>query len=101
IAVPVYYMVRDQLQIGDEVSIINGNERITFTISHFLRDSLMNPSMVHSKRFLVSDEDYQLLKVHIKESEYLIEFLLKDIEQLNNFSQSYQESPLPSGGPTL
>lgn len=101
IAVPVYYMVRDQLQIGDEVSIINGNERITFTISHFLRDSLMNPSMVHSKRFLVSDEDYQLLKVHIKESEYLIEFLLKDIEQLNNFSQSYQESPLPSGGPAL
>lgn len=101
IAVPIYYMVRDHLQIGDEVSIINGTERITFTISHFLRDSLMNPSMVHSKRFLVSDEDYQLLNTHIKESEYLIEFLLTDIKQLNNFSQSYQESPLPSGGPTL
>lgn len=101
IGIPIYYMKRDGLRIGDTVVITTGAIEKQFTVRHFVRDALMNPSIVHSKRFLVSYGDYDWLKQNMGELEYLIEFQLHDKTQLNNFSQSYQSANLPSLGPAI
>lgn len=101
IGVPIYYMQRDNLQIGDKVMISKGDFERAFTISHFIRDSQMNPSVVHSKRFLVNEEDFQLVKENLGEREYLIEFLLHNQSALSDFNQDYQSSNLPNKGPAV
>ena len=64
IAVPIYHMQRYNLHPGDKVQVVDGDFAKDFTIVAFLRDSLMNPSMINSKRFLVSDGDWELLHEH-------------------------------------
>jgi len=98
VAVPIYYMQRDDLEIGDPVSIRDGAFEKTFTIAAFVRDAQMNPSIVHSKRFLVHADDYAALQDHFAETEYLVEFLLTDPGQVDTFSQAYQSSGLPKKG---
>jgi len=39
----------------------------------------MNPSIVSSKRFVISNEDLERLKRNLGEREYLIEFQLTDV----------------------
>ena len=101
VAVPIYYMQRDDLKIGDPVSIKDGPFEKTFTIAAFVRDAQMNPSIVHSKRFLVHEDDYMRMREHFAETEYLIEFLLTDPGQANRFSDAYQSSGLPNKGTSV
>lgn len=101
IGVPIYYMQRDNLGIGDKVRISNGAFDKEFTIGYFVRDALMNPSIVHSKRFLVNEVDYETLKNTLGEMEYLIEFQLTAMSKLSEFSHTYQSSSLPNRGPTV
>ncbi len=61
----------------------------------------MNPSIVHSKRFLVHDADYAALREHFPETEYLVEFLLTDAGQVDEFSKAYLSSGLPKKGPSV
>ncbi len=61
----------------------------------------MNPSLISSKRFLVSDDDYQYLEGQINETEYLIEFQLADLENLPEFATSYDLAGLPNKGPAV
>lgn len=101
IAVPIYYMVRDDLKVGETVRISNGAFDKTFSVAAFVRDSQMNPSIVHSKRFLVHDADYAALREHFPETEYLVEFLLTDAGQVGEFSKAYLSSGLPKKGPSV
>lgn len=101
IGVPVYYMKQSNLKIGDTIKIINGNFFMEFTIKDFIRDSQMNPSLVTSKRFLISDNDWNTLKSNIGESEYLIEFLLDDINKISEFETLYQSTKLPQTGTSV
>ena len=101
IGVPIYYMQRDNLEIGDKVRISNGAFDMEFTVAYFVRDALMNPSVVHSKRFLVNEVDFEILKKSLGEIEYLIEFQLTDLSKLSEFSHTYQSSNLPNKGPTV
>ncbi|MED4452307.1 ABC transporter permease [Metabacillus fastidiosus] len=101
IGVPIYYMQRDHLKIGDKVIISDGNFHMEFKIAYFIRDALMNPSVVHSKRFLIHEADYETLKSTSSEIEYMIEFQLTHIDKLNEFTQSYQSAQLPDKGPTI
>ena len=94
--VPVCYRVRYDLNIGDTMQI--GGEGLT--IAGFLRDSQMNSMMASSKRFLVSQWDYERLKPH-GEEEYLIEFLLKDGGNANAVSTAYTQQGLPANGPAI
>ena len=94
--VPVCYRARYDLNIGDTMQI--GGERLT--IAGFLRDSQMNSMMASSKRFLVSQWDYERLKPH-GEEEYLIEFLLKDGGNANAVSTAYTQQGLPANGPAI
>jgi putative ABC transport system permease protein len=98
IAVPIHYMQRDGLKVGDTVRISDETFDRTFSIAAFVRDAQMNPSIVHSKRFLVHENDYSALKEHMAETEYLIEFLLTDAGQVDTFSRAYQSSGLPKKG---
>lgn len=101
IAVPIYHMQRYGLQIGDKVQVTDGDFAKEFIVVAFLRDSLMNPSMINSKRFLVSDRDFELLHEHLGEIEYLIEFQLHDTSELRKLETLYQDSNMPKKGTVM
>lgn len=96
IYVPVCYRQEYGLVAGETVQI--GKNK--FTIAGFLRDSQMNSMMASSKRFLVSQSDYERLKETGSE-EYLIEFLLKEGTDVNAFATKYTDAGLPSNGPAI
>jgi len=100
-AVPIYYLKRDNLKLGDVIKISNDSFEKTLKIAAFIRDAQMNPSIVHSKRFLVHEQDYQTLRSQFPDTEYLIEFRLKDPNQIDSFSQAYLSSDLPQKGTTI
>ncbi|MFJ8353953.1 ABC transporter permease [Bacillus paramycoides] len=101
IGVPIYYMQKYDLHIGDKIWIVKNNIELEFTISTFVRDAQMNPSIVSSKRFVISDEDLERVKRNVGESEYLIEFQLTDLNKINEFENIYQSSNLPQKGPSI
>lgn len=101
IAVPIYHMQRYDLHIGDQVRVENGEFHKDFTIVSFLRDSLMNPSMINSKRFLVSDGDWEILHKQLGEIEYMIEFQLYDTGKLQELETLFQDSGLPQKGTAM
>ncbi len=101
IAVPIHYMQSKDLSIGDKLVIKDDNLELNFTITHFVRDAQMNPSVVSSKRFVVSSADFEKLKNGTGEIEYLISFQLIDRADLNKFSNQYSRSVLPKKGPAI
>ncbi|MCZ4151332.1 ABC transporter permease, partial [Escherichia coli] len=101
IAVPVYYMQQNHLSVGDQIRIDNGPFERSYTIVDFVRDAQMNPSVVHSKRFVVSPDNLMELKQGVGEMEYLIEFRLTDLGQIGEFTQAYQNAGLPNAGPVV
>lgn len=98
IAVPVYYSQQRDLAVGDEVRVNTDGAELRFTISAISRDSQMNPAIIHSKRFLVHEQDFATLREFIPETEYLIEFMLVDEGQIGEFASAYQASGLPKIG---
>ncbi|WP_000580363.1 FtsX-like permease family protein [Bacillus cereus] len=101
VGVPIYYMKEKDLKIGDKIWIINDHFKMEFKIKAFVRDVQMNPSIVSSKRFVIHDADWNLLKSNLGESEYLIEFQLHDLEKVNEFQDMYQASNLPQKGTAI
>ena len=94
--VPVCYRDEYDLQIGDLMQIWMHE----LTIAGFLRDSQMNSMMASSKRFLVSEQDYERLR-SLGDEEYLIEFKLRKGADVNAFATSYGDAGLPGNGPTI
>ena len=94
--VPVCYRDEYEIKPGDLMRI--GTQELT--IAGFLRDSQMNSMMASSKRFLVSGEDYERLKI-LGDEEYLIEFKLREGEDINAFATAYGDAGLPGNGPTI
>ncbi len=101
IAVPIHYMQSKELSIGDKLVIKDDSIELNFTITHFVRDVQMNPSVVSSKRFVISAVDLEKLKNGIGETEYLISFRLNDRADINKFSNQYSNSDLPKKGPAI
>lgn len=103
IAVPIYYMQREGLQLGDRIRIGGGSggADMELVIADFVRDVQMNPSIISSKRFVVHAADYEALKARTGEIETLIEFRLHDPKKLNEFAAAYQSAGLPSKGPAV
>lgn len=101
IAVPIYYMQEKDLKVGDTVRVANQAFDMELTVVDFIRDAQMNPSVVSSKRFLVNEADFEILKQNIGEQEYLIEFQLTDLNKLSEFSTAYQSASLPKTGPAV
>lgn len=101
IAVPIYYMQTANMEIGDSVTISNEAFAKEFTVVDFVRDAQMNPSIVHSKRFVVHHNDFHYLKGGVDDVEFLIEFELKDIDRLNEFREAYESAGMPRQGPVI
>ena len=94
--VPVAYKNEYDIKTGDKMRI--GLHELT--VSGFLRDSQMNSMMASSKRFLVSESDYERLR-SMGSEEYLIEFRLKGDSDSNAFATAYKDASLPDNGPTI
>ncbi|WP_160031668.1 ABC transporter permease [Paenibacillus sp. An7] len=101
IAVPIYYMQQKNLKLGDIVLIQTERFKREFKIVDFVRDAQMNPAMVSSKRFVISREDFAVLKENGGDIEYLIEFRLTDLSKLSDFSSNYFSSNMPNRGPAI
>lgn len=94
--IPISYGRDGGARVGDSAWIC-GRE---FVIAGYLRDSQMNSTLSSSKRFLVSDVDFQALKRE-GAMEYLIEFRVKDIKGLGELETAYTSAGLPSNGPAV
>ncbi len=94
--VPVCYRKEYGIKTGDEMKI--GTESLR--VAGFLRDSQMNSMMASSKRFLVSEEDYERLKPRGSE-EYIIEFKTKKGSDINALATAYKDAALPGNGPAV
>ncbi|MEK4328161.1 FtsX-like permease family protein [Paenibacillus sp. FSL R7-0312] len=94
IYLPIYYRQAGNAALGNKV-IIHG---ISFTVAGFLRDSIMNAAMVSSKRFLVSQADFDKVR-DFGQLENLIEFRLAEDVSFPAFEAAYLNAGLPSNGP--
>lgn len=94
--VPVFYSEKYDIKPGDTLLVAD----IPFAIAGFIRDSQMNSALAYSKRFVVSENDYARL-VPFGKVEQLIEFRLKNIENIGQFSAAYSAAGMPANGPTL
>ena len=94
--VPVCYRKEYGIKPGDIMRI--GTEELL--VAGFLRDSQMNSMMASSKRFLVSETDYERLRP-LGSEEYLIEFKLREGSDINAFATAYRDEGLPDNGPTI
>lgn len=101
IGVPVYFMQKNGLKRGDQVRVAGDSLDKSFTVAGFTRDALMNPALVHSKRFLVHPGDFALLANSFHDREYLIEFRLSGADKVGDFSRLYSASGLPDKGPAV
>lgn len=96
IYVPITYMQGGVAQVGETVTVAGK----PFTIAGALRDSQMQPLLSSSKRFLVSQGDFDVLRP-FGSVEYLIEFRLHDLGRLGAFEAAYTAAGLEANGPTL
>ncbi len=96
IYVPIAYIQDGTARIGEMVTVVGR----TFTIAGALRDSQMQPLLSSSKRFLVSQNDFDALR-QFGGMEYLIEFRLRDLGELGAFEVDYTAAGLEANGPTL
>lgn len=101
VGVPLYFAERSGLALGDPVVIQAQDREMRFTVSAFVRDAQMNPSIVHSKRFVVHNSDYRALQEICPETEYLISFCLTDPDSTTRFISAYQDADLPQQGPIV
>lgn len=72
IGVPIYYMQKYNLRMGDKIWVIKDNNELEFTISAFVRDVQMNPSIVSSKRFVISNKDFERIKEILEKANILL-----------------------------
>ncbi len=94
IYVPIYYMKEGKASIGDRITI----HGVPFTVAGFLRDSQMNAAMISSKRFLISENDFQKVR-ELGKLEYLIEFRFTDSSAVSAFESAYLQAGLEANGP--
>ena len=97
VAVPIYFMEHYDLQIGESITVKNGDDQKEFIISDYARDYEMNSSLTSSKRFVINRADYDdMLTSREGELEYLIEFKLKENGNSQEVQTAYIEAELPA-----
>ena len=102
IAVPIYFMEHYDLQIGESITVKNGDTQKEFIISDYARDYEMNSSLTSSKRFVINRADYdEMLTSREGELEYLIQFKLKENGNSQEVQTAYIEAELPANGPII
>lgn len=98
IGVPVYYMEELGIQVGDNITLIEGDYSKEFTVSTIIRDSTMNSALSYSKRFLLSKHDLEEVSLHMGEWEYCFEFMLDEGTSTSTLEKNYIDAGMPSNG---
>lgn len=98
IGVPVYYAQELGIQVGDAITLHEGDYRKELTVSTIIRDASMNAALASSKRFLISQSDLDEINLHMGEWEYCFEFLLGDGTSSAVLQMDYMDSGMPSNG---
>lgn len=98
IGVPVYYSEEMGIQVGDVLTLQEGDYNKEFTVSTILRDSTMNSAFSYSKRFLINQKDLDEVSLHMGEWEYIFEFLLEDGTSTSDLEKDYRNAGMPSNG---
>ena len=98
IGVPITYMEKYGLSLGDTITLTKDDFSKTYEIRNFLRDSQMASSMASSVRFLMSDHDFMELKENVGELEYIVEFRFEDSGRAGEFQKLYEDSGMPVNG---
>ncbi|MFJ8235031.1 FtsX-like permease family protein [Ureibacillus sp. NPDC094379] len=102
IAVPIYFMQKHDLNIGETISVKSEGYQKEFVISDYARDYEMNSSLTSSKRFVINESDYnELLLNGAGELEYLIQFKLHQNGDPQAVQTAYIEAGLPANGPIV
>ena len=96
IAVPEYYADAYDLVRGDTLEIAADGDVQTFTVADIVRDAQMGPSLVNSKRFVVSEGDWNHLAERLP-VEHIITFRLAD-DAGDRFAEAYRLAGLPANG---
>ncbi|MGL1890687.1 MAG: ABC transporter permease [Spirochaetaceae bacterium] len=102
ISIPLFFMEKYELKVGDslEINQAEGLNKI-YSIKSFSRDALMGPSIISTKRLLLSDKDFNDLEEYSDGIEFLISFTLNNREDISEFSKIYSSSDLPKKGPAV
>lgn len=98
IGVPVYYVEELGIQVGEQITLHNGDYSKELTVSTIIRDSSMNPALSYSKRFLISQSDLDEISHSMGEWEYLFEYLLEEGASTSQIEKDYLDAGLPSNG---
>jgi len=98
IGVPVYYAEELGIQVGDVITLHEGNYRKELIVSTIIRDSSMNAALTSSKRFLISRADLDEISNYMGEWEYCFEFLLNDETSTAVLEKDYIDAGMPSNG---
>lgn len=102
IACPIYFMQEYDLEIGDVITVEVGDFKKEFVITEYARDFEMNSSLTSSKRFVISQDDYdEMMEKEVGEIEYLIEFKMREGGDTKAVQTAYIDEKLPANGPTV
>lgn len=81
-----------QAEIGDTITIFNGDFSMEFTITGVFKDILSNSPMIGMTRMLVSDEDLQILSENLNSS-FIYEYAF-EVENIKQFETSLNKSDI-------
>ena len=98
IGVPVYYVEELGINVGDVMTLHEGDYRKELTVSTIIRDASMSAALTSSKRFLISQADLDEISLHMGEWEYLFEFLLEEGTSTAVLEKDYIDAGMPSNG---
>lgn len=102
IGVPIILLENYNINIGDTITISEGDFIKEFTVKYFLRDPQMNSTLCSSTRFLLNEDDIsELQQTSIGSLEYLIEFYFTDTSYATDFQTEYENSGMPINGQAL
>lgn len=101
IGVPVYYAEELGIEVGDLLTLKEGDYSKSLKVSTLIRDAAMNSALASSKRFLVTEEDRDELSLHMGEWEYSFEFLLAEDTSTALVEKEYKDAGMPSNGVAL
>lgn len=96
IAVPSYYANAYDLAVGDAIELVIDGAARPYTVSDVVQDAQMGPSLVNSKRFVVSPHDWQRLSGSLPEEHILTFQLVEGTGE--RFAEAYRLAQLPANG---
>lgn len=98
IGVPVYYAREYGMQVGDTITIREGDFRKELRIATIIRDGTMNTALASSKRFLIHEFDLQEIAAVTGDWEYCFEFLLQEGTDTATLGKDYVDEGMPKNG---